>query len=123
MTIDELIQSHLAWIIAHLAVMYCALAGALVRLLLVRHEPLLLRLQNCLAGVILALVLAPITAAYFNQGAYAEGYAIFYGIVARELVVSFVDTVNDKAIPLYNQLIDALPFTNSNKSQHKDDDL
>lgn len=116
----ELTQQHVAWLLINLGMAYSAMAGAATRLLLVRGEPFLVRLQNSFAGIILALVLAPSTAAYFHQINYVNGYAFVFGLVARELVVSFVTTVNDKVIPLYHRFIDSIPFINTH-STNKDD--
>lgn len=123
MLLADLTQQHVDWLLLNIGMTYSAMAGAATRLLLVRGEPFMVRLQNSLAGIILALVLAPATAVYFNQLNYVNGYAFIYGMVARELVLSFVETVNDKAIPLYHRLLDAIPFLNSNtKDKDKSND-
>lgn len=119
--LTSLAQQHADWLLLNIGMAYSAMAGAATRLLLVRGEPFFIRLQNSIAGIILALVLAPATATYFNQMNYVNGYAFIFGIVARELVVSFVETVNDHAIPLYHRLIDAIPFlSNKNKDDGND---
>ena len=121
MIIADLTQQHIVWLLLNIGMAYSALAGALARFLLVRDEPFMIRVQTSLAGVILAIVLAPATAAYFNQSNYVNGYAFIFGMVARELVLSFVETIKDKAIPLWHRFIDAIPFINTtNKDKGND---
>lgn len=107
---DEVIAIHQQWLAGHLTLVYSATAGALLRFLLVQKEPVLSRLQNALAGIILALVLAPVTAEYLSESKYEMGYALFYGVVARELVVSLIDTVQEYVVPLYQYFFDKLPI-------------
>ncbi len=107
---NELLAQHTNWLTTHLALVYCAFSGAFVRLLLIRRESIIIRLENGVAGMVLALVLATPTANYFSAGEYGNGYAFFYGVVARELIVSFVDTFNNKALPIITQLLDSIPF-------------
>lgn len=100
LTIDDVMSSHLQWLLITLPVIWAAAGGACIRLLLVRAEPFWMRSQNATAGVLLAVMLSDITAKLLTGGNYATGYAIIYGMVGRELFVTFYDFVNDNVRPL-----------------------
>ena len=99
-TIDDVMREHMTWLIATLPIIYAAIAGAGIRLLLVRAEPFWMRTQNAAAGVLLALTLAETTATLFTNGSYGSGYAVVYGMVGRELFITLYDFVHDKAAPV-----------------------
>lgn len=99
-TIDDVIREHMTWLIATLPIIYAAIAGAFIRLLLVRAEPFWMRTQNAAAGVLLAITLAETTATLFTNGNYGSGYAVVYGMVGRELFVTMYDFIHDKAAPV-----------------------
>lgn len=106
MTSDELLQQHWQWLIANLPVIYGAVAGALLRLLLIRNEPLLARCQNALGGIVFALVFAPLAADYLSKGKFVVGYAMAFGLVCRELILPALTVLNDRIIPLLNHYFD-----------------
>jgi len=99
-TIDDFTRQHIRWLFAMLPVIYAALAGALIRLLLVRGEPFWMRSQNAAAGLLIALTLAEITANLLTAGNYTAGYAVIYGMVGRELFVTLYDFTNENIKPL-----------------------
>lgn len=110
-TIDDVMREHMTWLIATLPIIYAAIAGAGIRLLLVRAEPFWMRTQNAAAGVLLALTLADTTAALFTNGNYGTGYAVVYGMVGRELFITLYDFVHDKAAPvMMSALAHYFPF-------------
>lgn len=96
---DDVIGNHVQWLLLMLPVIWAALAGAFVRILILLQEPLLLRAQNALAGLILAITLSDTTAQILSNGSYSVGYAVMYGMVGRELVASFYDFIKDTARP------------------------
>lgn len=97
---DDVRREHLTWLLATLPIIYAAVAGAFIRLLLVRKEPFWMRSQNAAAGVLLAITLAETTAMLFTNGNYGSGYAVVYGMVGRELFVTMYDFVHDRAAPV-----------------------
>lgn len=99
-TIDDFVREHMRWLFTMLPIIWAAAAGAFVRLLLIRAEPFWMRSQNAMAGLLLAVTLADITANLLTNGSYATGYAVIYGMVGRELFVTMHDFVHDKAAPL-----------------------
>lgn len=99
-TIDDVMREHMTWLIATLPIIYAAIAGAGIRLLLVRAEPFWMRTQNAAAGILLALTLAETTATLFTNGNYGTGYAVVYGMVGRELFITIYEFVHDKATPV-----------------------
>lgn len=100
LTIDDVMSNHLQWLLITLPVIWAAAGGACIRLLLIRTESFWMRSQNATAGVLLAVMLSDITAKLLTGGNYATGYAIIYGMVGRELFVTFYDFVNDNVRPL-----------------------
>ena len=123
MNIDELGNQHLHWLIANLPVIYGAIAGALLRLLMIRNEPLLARAQNAISGIVFALVLAPLAADYLSHGKFAVGYAMAFGLVCRELILPALSVLNNRIIPLFNHYIDKFFPTMNTKEQEQNDDL
>ncbi|MEY2863126.1 MAG: hypothetical protein RLY58_833 [Pseudomonadota bacterium] len=103
---DTLINQHLHWLVTHIGLIWMALGGAALRILLVLNEPLHRRIQNGIAGMILALMLSDLTANAFSKGQYAGAYAVIYGLVARELVMAFIKFTNRQAYPILNRLVD-----------------
>jgi hypothetical protein len=103
---DDLINQHLFWLIGHVGLIWMALGGAALRILLVLNEPLHRRIQNGIAGMILALMLSDLTATAFSKGQYAGAYAVIYGLVARELVMAVVKFASHRAYPLLNRMVD-----------------
>lgn len=123
MNIDELGNQHLYWLIANLPVIYGAIAGALLRLLMIRNEPLLARAQNAISGIVFSLVLAPLAADYLSNGKFAVGYAMAFGLVCRELILPALSVLNNRIIPLFNHYIDKFFPTMNAKEQEQSDDL
>lgn len=103
---NQLIDQHTTWLIAHVGLIWMALGGAALRVLLVLGEPLHRRIQNGVAGMILAILLSDITASMFTQGKYTGAYAVIYGLVARELVMAVVQFANRRAYPILNRVVD-----------------
>lgn len=112
MTFDEILTEHLHWLIVNLPVIYGAIAGALLRLLMIRNEPFWVRTQNALGGMILAMVLAPMTAEHLSGGKFAVGYALAYGLVARELILPAIAVINKRLVPLLTHFTDTFLLNN-----------
>ena len=123
MNIDELGNQHLHWLIANLPVIYGAIAGALLRLLMIRNEPLLARAQNAISGIVFSLVLAPLAADYLSNGKFSVGYAMAFGLVCRELILPALSVLNNRIIPLCNPYVDKFFPTMNAKEQEQSDDL
>lgn len=123
MNIDELGNQHLHWLIANLPVIYGAIAGALLRLLMIRNEPLLARAQNAISGIVFSLVLAPLAADYLSNGKFYVGYAMAFGLVCRELILPALSVLNNRIIPLFNNYVDKFFPTMNTKEQEQSDDL
>ena len=87
LTIDDVMREHLQWLLISLPVIWAAAGGACIRLLLIRAEPFWMRSQNATAGLLLAVMLSDIT-------------AVIYGMVGRELFVTFYEFINDNVRPL-----------------------
>ncbi|MEC7119619.1 MAG: hypothetical protein VXW65_06940 [Pseudomonadota bacterium] len=103
---DQLITQHTEWLVAHVGLIWMALGGAALRVLLVLHEPLPRRLGNGVAGMIMALMLSDMTAAALTDGKYTEAYAVIYGLVAHELVMAVVKFTHQHAYPLLHRSVD-----------------
>lgn len=99
-TIDDFTREHIRWLFAMLPVIYAALAGALIRLLLIRGEPFWVRSQNAAAGLLIALILSGSTAQFLTGGDYVAGYAAIYGMVGREIFAALYDFSNENIKPL-----------------------
>lgn len=111
LSVEQVIENHIQWLFVMLPVIWASLAGACLRILLLLHEPLLLRIQNAFAGMLLAVVLSDTTAQILSSGNYMIGYAVLYGIVGRELVITLYDFFNDTARPfLLALMIYLFPF-------------
>ncbi|MDV2859121.1 hypothetical protein R0I52_00145 [Psychrobacter sp. CAM01] len=118
---DDVIREHMTWLLATLPIIYAAIAGAGIRLLLVRAEPFWMRTQNAAAGVLLAITLAETTAMLFTNGNYGSGYAVVYGMVGRELFVTMYEFIHDRAAPvLLSAMRHYFPFlfTKDNEDNH-----
>ena len=100
LTIDDAVREHLQWLLISLPIIWAAAGGACIRLLLIRAEPFWMRSQNATAGLLLAVMLSDITAKLLTGGNYATGYAVIYGMVGRELFVTFYEFINDNVRPL-----------------------
>lgn len=100
LTIDDVMREHLQWLLISLPIIWAAAGGACIRLLLIRAEPFWMRSQNATAGLLLAVMLSDITAKLLTGGNYATGYAVIYGMVGRELFVTFYEFINDNVRPL-----------------------
>lgn len=120
-TIDDVMREHMTWLLAALPIIWAAIAGAGIRLLLVRAEPFWMRTQNAAAGVLLAITLAETTATLFTRGNYASGYAVVYGMVGRELFVIMHDFIQEKAAPvLMSALRHYFPFLFKDREDNHD---
>lgn len=120
LTLDDFAREHMRWLLTMLPVIYAALAGALIRLLLIRGEPFWMRSQNTVAGLLIALTLADITANLLTAGDYVAGYAVIYGMVGRELFVMLYDVANENIKPfLISTLKHFFPFL-STKEDDRD---
>ncbi|OBX79127.1 hypothetical protein [Faucicola atlantae] len=115
---NELLNQHLSWLITNLPIIYGAVAGAMLRLLLIRNEPILARCQNALSGIVFALVFAPLAADYLSHGKFSVGYAMAFGLVCRELILPALNVLNDRIVPLFNHYIDKLVPT-ADDDRHK----
>lgn len=123
LTLDDIMREHTQWLYVTLPIIWAALAGALIRLLLVRSEPFWMRSQNAVAGLLLAITLAETTAHAFTGGNYTSGYAVVYGMVGRELFVTMHEFISEKATPvLFSVLNYFFPFlfndTNEEDNKH-----
>lgn len=122
LTLDDVLSQHLQWLLITLPVMWAAAGGACIRLLLIRAEPFWMRSQNATAGVLLAVMLSDLTAKLLTGGNYATGYAVIYGMVGRELFVTFYDFVNDNVRPLLMVFLrHFLPFLFKDKPANEAD--
>lgn len=100
-TFDEVMTNHVQWLLMTIPIIWAAIAGAGIRLLLIRAEPFWMRSQNATAGILLAVTLSNMTAHLLTNGNYVTGYAVVYGMVGRELFLTFYDFMNDKAAPVF----------------------
>ena len=103
---DQVIAQHSEWLVAHVGLIWMALGGAALRVLLVLNEPLPRRIGNGVAGMIMALMLSDVTAAVLTEGKYSAAYAVIYGLVAHELVMAVVKFANQHAYPLLHRSVE-----------------
>ncbi len=122
-TIDDFLREHMYWLLAALPIIWGSVAGAVVRLLLIRSEPFWMRAQNGAAGILIALTLSETTAVLLTDGKYAHGYAVIYGMVGRELFVTLFNFVQDRATPfLLSTLKHFFPFAFKDEKLEDDHD-
>lgn len=126
--IDDVLRIHVTWLFATLPIIWSALAGAFVRLLLVQNEPLRFRAQNAAAGMLLAATLTDMTTELLSGGDYATGYAVMYGMLGREIFITVYDFAQSKARPFLLAVVLYIfpflkPVLEAKKEKDNHDDL